>query len=146
MRNRRQRFTNWQRPQIEHGKLTQWNWMVQYPEGLELGEKTDIGAFTYINSKHGVKIGNNVQIGSHCSIYSENTIDGTRGRIEIGQNVCIGAHSTILPNVKIGSNTIVGAYSLVKKDLPANVIATGVPAKVVKQTPARLDKPKLSKT
>ena len=129
----KERFDSWQRPKIEHGKLTKWNWMVQYPENLELGGKTDIGAFTYINAKYGVKIGNNAQVSSHCSIYSDDTIDDTHGRVEIGDNSCIGTHSTILPNVKIGRNTIVGAYSLVKNDLPDDVIACGVPARVVKR-------------
>jgi acetyltransferase-like isoleucine patch superfamily enzyme len=64
------RFANWKPPVIKEGKLTKWNWMVQGVKGLKLGKNTDIGAFTYINASHGVEIGNNVQIASHCSIYS----------------------------------------------------------------------------
>ena len=41
---------------IEHGKLTEYNWLVQYPERFSLAPGTDIGAFTYINAKHGVTI------------------------------------------------------------------------------------------
>ncbi|MFX1515793.1 MAG: acyltransferase, partial [Promethearchaeota archaeon] len=39
---------------IKEKKLTEYNWMVQHKENLELGYKTDIGAFTYINAKYGV--------------------------------------------------------------------------------------------
>ena len=62
-------------PEIEHGVPTKWGWMVQHPENLKLGKYTDIGAFTYINAKHGVELQERVQLGSHCSIYSLSTID-----------------------------------------------------------------------
>ena len=76
-----ERFKNWKKPDIEHNKLTKYNWLVQYPENLELGNKTDIGAFTYINAKYGVIIEEGVEIGSHCSIYSWSTIDNKKGKI-----------------------------------------------------------------
>lgn len=69
------RFKNWKYPKIEEKKLTKYYWLVQYKNNLKLGYKTDIGAFTYINAKNGVTIEDCVQIGSHCSIYSESTID-----------------------------------------------------------------------
>lgn len=126
------RFRNWKPPKIKHGELTKWNWMVQYPENLKLGKYVDIGAFTYINAKHGVEIGDNVQIGSHCSIYSESTIDNKKGKVTIDRGVRIGTHTTIMPNVKIHFNTIIGAYSFVKNDLPPNTICWGIPCKVRK--------------
>ena len=127
------RFEKWGPPKIEHGKLTKWNWMVQYPEGLKLGKYTDIGAFTYINAKYGVVIEDYVQIGSHCSIYSESTIDGKRGQVVIKKNARIGSHSIIMPGVTIGENSIIGAFSFVNKDIPNNVIAFGIPVKIVKK-------------
>ena len=129
----KERFKNWKSPKIGEGKLTKWNWMVQGLEGLVLGEYTDIGAFSYINAKYGVTIGNHVEFGSHCSVYSESTIDGKTGAVVIGKNAKIGSHSTIMPNVTIGENSIIGAYSFVNKDIPANVIAYGVPAKVIRK-------------
>jgi acyl-[acyl carrier protein]--UDP-N-acetylglucosamine O-acyltransferase len=69
------RFEKWEMPEIEEKKLhPKYFFLVQHKENLELGYKTDIGAFTYINAKYEVKIGKNVQIGSHCSIYSHSTM------------------------------------------------------------------------
>ena len=130
---RKMRFDNWQPPKIEEGKLTKWNWMVQGIKGLKLGKKTDIGAFTYINAKFGVEIQEEVQIGSHCSIYSESTIDGKNGKVLLKKNCKIGSHSVVMPGVTIGENSIIGAFSFVNKDVPDNVVAFGVPAKIVKK-------------
>lgn len=127
------RFKEWEYPKIEEGKLTKYNWMVQNKDGLKLGYKTDIGAFTYINAKNGVVIEDFVQIGSHCSLYSISTIDNKEGQITLKKNCKIGSHSLIMPGVTIGENSIIGAYSFVNKNIPDNVIALGVPAKVIKK-------------
>ena len=126
------RFSNWKYPDIEDGKPTKYNWVVQNLDGFKLGFKTDIGAFSYINAKEGVTIEDNVQIGSHCSIYSVSTIDNSSGKVVLKNNCRIGSHSTILPGVSIGKNSIIGAHSLVNKDIPDNVVSFGVPAKVVR--------------
>ena len=69
------KFKEWKYPIIEDGKQNEYNWIVQNKSKFNLGENTDIGAFTYINAKFGVNIEDYVQIGSHCSIYSISTID-----------------------------------------------------------------------
>ncbi len=127
------RFDNWQYPEILEGKLTKYQWLVQNVDGLTLGYKTDIGAFTYINAKYGVLIEDYVQIGSHCSIYSVSTIDDKQGQVTLKKNCKIGSHSTIMPGVTIGKNAVVGAHSFVNRDVPANCLAYGVPAKIVKK-------------
>jgi acetyltransferase-like isoleucine patch superfamily enzyme len=127
------RFRKWDYPIIEEGKPTIYNWIVQNVEGLVLGENTDIGALTYINAKYGVRIERDVQIGSHCSIYSVSTIDNMRGPIVLKKNCRIGTHSSIMPGVVIGENSIIGAHSLVLQDIPSNTLAFGVPAKVIKK-------------
>jgi len=124
---------NWKKPVIEHNKITPWGWMVSYPEGLLLDERVDIGAFTYIQAHAGILIQDDVEIGSHCAIYSENTIDGTHGKIAIGRGACVGSHTTILPPVVIGAYAKVGAHSLVTKDIPPYELWAGVPAKFIKR-------------
>ena len=127
-----ERFGGWEYPKIDDGRLTKYNWIVQNVSGLKLGFKTDIGAFSYINAQYGVVIEDLVQIGSHCSIYSVSTIDACTGKLVLKQNCKIGSHSTILPGVTVGENSIVGAHSLVMSDIPDNVLAFGIPAKVVR--------------
>jgi len=123
----------WKRPRIRERILTRWNWMVQYRENLKMGKKTDIGAFTYINAKNGVEIQDNVQVGSHCSIYSASTIDNKEGKVTLRRDCRIGSHSVIMPGITIGENAIVGAFSFVNRDIPRNATAVGIPARVIKQ-------------
>jgi len=124
------RFKNWKQPKIEDGKLTKYNWIVQHKEGFKLGKNTDIGTFTYINAREGVVIGDNVEIGSHCSIYSVSTIDNKKGRVTLKKNCKIGSHSLVMPGITVGENTIIGAFSFVNRDIPANVVAFGRPIRI----------------
>ncbi len=127
------RFTNWQKPVIEHGVATKWNWVVLYPDNLILGHKTDIGTFTLIQAQAGVEISDEVQIGSHCAIYSVSTIDGKVGKVTIGKGAKIGTHSSVMPGVSIGEGAVVGAHSFVNKDVPAGAVYAGVPAREFKK-------------
>ena len=119
--------------EIEENKLTKYNWLVQFKDNFELGNKTDIGAFTYINAKNGVVIEDEVQIGSHCSIYSISTIDEKEGKVLLKKKCKIGSHSIIMPGVTIGENAIVGAFAFVNKDVPANSKAIGIPIKIIEK-------------
>lgn len=117
------------------------------------GEKQDkpkivIGAHTYINRNTFLDAILSLEIGEHCAIgpgcYITDHDHGSKLSLppldqpmvaqptKIGNRVWIGANVTILKGVKIGDDTIVGAGSVVTKDLPANVIAVGVPAKVIR--------------
>ena len=106
--------------------------------------KIDIGC----NILSGVKISNSVSIGRGCLIYynsviTHNCIIGDfveispsvniLGNVEICRNTHIGANVTILPNIKIGKNSIIGAGSVVTKNVPDNVLAIGVPSKIIKR-------------
>ena len=119
----------WKKPIIKHGKLTKYNYVVQYPKNLKLGRLFDIGSFTYINCRYRVEIQDNVQVGSHCSIYSHSTIDDKKGKVILKKNCKIGSHTTIMPNVTIGENSLVAAHSFVNKNIPKNQVWVGVPAK-----------------
>ena len=59
------------------------------------------------------------------------------GKVTLKKGCLIGTNSMIMPGVTIGEGAIIGAFSLVTKDIPAWTIATGRPAKVIKQIPQR---------
>lgn len=60
--------------------------------------------------------------------------------IHIGKNVWIGANAVVLPGVTIGDNSVIGAGSIVTKDIPANVVAFGIPCKVQREINENDDK------
>jgi acetyltransferase-like isoleucine patch superfamily enzyme len=126
------RFESWKPPKIEDSKPTEYGWIVKHVAGLRLGYMTDIGAFTYINAKNRIIIEDYVQIGSHCSIYSVSTIDNKKGQVVLKKNSKIGSHSIVMPGVTVGENSIVGAFSFVNRDVPDNVLALGIPVKVIR--------------
>ena len=83
-------------------------------------------------------------MGAHCVVYSFSTIDEKSGPVTLKKNCRVGSHSTVMPGVTIGENTIVGAHSFVNANLPPNVVAAGVPAKVVMPLEKYLEKLKKS--
>lgn len=128
-----ERFKKWKAPKLKHGVPTKWHWIVWRPENFTQGKNVDIGAMTCIFAHHGVEIQDDVQIGSHCSIYSFNTIEGKQGKVTIKKGACIGTHSSVMQGVTIGEGAIIGAHSFVTKDVPAHSLAVGVPAQVIKK-------------
>lgn len=126
------RFENWKQPKIEHLKMTKWGWMVSHPESLKLGNNTDIGAFVYINAYYGVEIGNEVQIGGGCKIYSVDTISGKNGKIVLEDGCRIGANSVVMGGVRVGKNAVVGSLSFVNRNIPSNQVWAGSPIKRIK--------------
>jgi acetyltransferase-like isoleucine patch superfamily enzyme len=125
--------TKWEPPTFNKNGFTKWFWVAHHHQNLKIGKYVDIGAFTYINALYGVSLEDFVQIGSHCSIYSISTIDGKKGKVVVKKNARIGSHSLVMPGVTIGENTIIGAFSFVDRDVPANVVAFGIPVKVFKR-------------
>lgn len=66
-------------------------------------------------------------------LYSASDVPGEN--VYIGKNVWISVHTVILKGVHIGENSVIGACSLVRKNLPSNVLAAGIPAEVIKELP-----------
>jgi acetyltransferase-like isoleucine patch superfamily enzyme len=135
--------------------------------GCEIGDNTKIGAFVEIQknatvgrnckiSSHtficeGVTIEDNAFIGHSVTFindsYPRATASGGQLQAEkdwkvertlVKKGASIGSGSTILSNVVIGENAIVGAGSVVTKDVPANTIVAGNPAKVLRTIPDEL--------
>lgn len=92
---------------------------------VEIGESVLIAAFTYIGS-------GNHQSGDDGVPLIEREME-IKGGVTIGAHAWIGAHSTILDGVSIGERSIVGAHSLVRENIPADCVAVGSPARVIKK-------------
>jgi maltose O-acetyltransferase len=114
----------------------------------EFGFNISIGNSFYANfdciilDGGGVEIGDNVLFGPRVGIYTSNHAVDASERVagacyakpvKIENRVWIGAGVHINHGVTIGDNTIIGAGSVVTKDVPANVIAAGVPCRVIRQ-------------
>jgi len=95
-------------------KEYRYGWRCQYWEKLTLGKNVDVGCFTYMNAKYEIEIGDNVQIGAHCAIYSDNTENNTHGKVVIGENALIGSYTLILPNATVQPNSRIRARSIIK--------------------------------
>ncbi|MBN7797885.1 acyltransferase [Parahaliea mediterranea] len=67
------------------------------------------------------------------TIYDRTVRDERVTPVHIGRNVWLGDHATVLKGVTIGDNTVVAARAVVTRDVPANVVVAGNPAKVVKE-------------
>lgn len=95
-----------------------------------------------LHSMRSIRIGDDCRIGECAAIYdadfhevnpaTRNHSAGIVKPVVIGSNVWIGARAMILKGVTIGDNSVIGAMSLVTKDIPANCVAAGVPAKVIR--------------
>lgn len=73
------------------------------------------------------------EIGDNCSIFQQVTIGYTRkGCPTIGNNVSIFAGAKVLGNISIGDNAVIGANAVVVKDVPANAIVVGNPARIIR--------------
>tara|TARA_B100001105_G_C22146446_1_gene338207 strand:- start:176 stop:568 length:393 start_codon:yes stop_codon:yes gene_type:complete len=119
----------WIKPEFDEFGMTQWYWRVVNHENFTLGDKVEIGSFSVIDAKYGVEIQDNVKIGWNCTIMSNSSIDGKKGKVVLEKNCNIGANSVVFPNVKIGRNAVIGANSLVNCDIPAEEVWIGSPAK-----------------
>ena len=94
-----------------------------------------------------VTLGEDCLIGPRCTIATPNHALDAATRlagwehaspVTIGDNVWFGANVTVTPGVTIGSNSIIGAGSVVTRDIPANSIAVGNPAHVIREIPERI--------
>src|SRR3954467_6966635 len=117
---------------------------IRCHEGVvEIGAKTVIGQECTISAYQRVRIGEQCVIADramfidfdHGVVEVERPIrqQGIYKRdVEVGNNVWIGYGACILRGVSVGDNSIVGTYSVVNRDVPANTVVGGIPAKVLR--------------
>lgn len=116
-------------------------WGREPGEGrIAIGDYVLISPGTRISAADEVVIGNNVMMANGVyitdsdwhGIYDRTSNPEEKYPIHIEDNVWLGDRSTVLKGVTIGENSIVAAGAVVSKDVPANVVVAGNPAKVVK--------------
>lgn len=126
--------------------------------GAQVGKNVFIGSKVWIDSGHAdmIILEDHVHIAGECTIlcHQRNLRNYSIGddyaklgyrieQVHLKKGCLIGQRTMVMPGVTIGEGAIIGAYSLVTKDIPPWTIATGRPAKVVKNIPERTnDNPK----
>jgi acetyltransferase-like isoleucine patch superfamily enzyme len=116
------------------------------PFYTDCGRNIHVGKNVFINSgcrfqdQGGIIIGDGALIGHNVVLATLNHHIDPRKRstlypksIVIGKNVWIGANATVVPGVTIGDGAIIAAGAVVTRDVPANVVVGGVPAKIMKK-------------
>ncbi|MFG6197649.1 sugar O-acetyltransferase [Nonomuraea sp. JJY05] len=120
---------------------------IRPPLRVDYGSHIRIGARSFANfglvalDVAPITIGDDVQIGSYVQLMTPtHSLDPELRRakweaaepITIGDNAWLGSGAIVLGGVTIGENTVVGAGAVVTRDLPANVVAVGNPARVIR--------------
>ncbi|MFD6166823.1 sugar O-acetyltransferase [Oerskovia sp. NPDC060287] len=117
------------------------------PFYCEFGKNLTLGKDVFLNSgcrfqdTGGITIGDGTLVGHGCTLTTLNhAVDPARradmvpSPIRIGRKVWLGAAVTVVPGVTIGDGAIVGAGAVVTKDVPADTIVAGVPARILRTT------------
>ncbi|MFC3994374.1 sugar O-acetyltransferase [Nocardiopsis sediminis] len=122
--------------------------VVRPPLYVDYGEHIRLGARSFVNFNltaldvAPITIGEDCQIGPNVQLLTPThpvEPEPRRAKLEaarpitIGDNVWIGGGAIILPGVTVGENSVIGAGAVVAKDVPANVVALGNPARVVRE-------------
>lgn len=103
--------------------------------GTHIGEGTRISLTAKIDKTYpnGVRIGRFSAVTFRSSVMTHDFVNGVHLDTTIGDYCFIGAHSVIMPGVTIGDHCIIGAGSVVLRDVPANSLAFGNPARVIER-------------
>lgn len=110
-----------------------------FGRNIHFGKDVFVNACCHFQDQGGIFIGDHVLIGHNTVLATiDHDLDPQSRQnhyapIHIGNNVWIGASVVITKGVTIGDNSVIAAGAVVTKDVPANVVVGGVPAKVIKQ-------------
>lgn len=111
--------------------------------GIEIHPGATIGCCFVIDHGAGVVVGETAEIGDNVTLYHDVTLGGVAPSVDsaaqigtkrhptLGSGVIVGSGAQILGPITVGDNARVGANAVVTQDVPANVTAVGIPAKIV---------------
>lgn len=112
---------------------------TDFGKNITVGKNVFINACCHFQDQGGITLGDNCLVGHNVVFATLNHGFAPEERqsmlpapIVVGRNVWIGSNSTILRGVTIGDNSIIAAGSVVTKDVPANAIVAGVPARFIR--------------
>lgn len=112
---------------------------ADFGKNIRLGERVFINSGCRFQDQGGITIGDDCLIGHNAviatlqhDIHPDRRGDLLPSPVRIGRNVWLGANVTVLPGVTIGDDAVIGAGSVVTRDIPAESIAVGSPARVVR--------------
>ena len=127
---------------LDHGTVLLVTSESNGPEKIVIGRATYVNRFTIIDASERIEIGERCMIGPFCYITDHDHqvaygIDPAAGPLvgaptRIEDRCWLGAHVTILKGVTVGQGSVIGAGSVVTKSVPANSVAVGNPARVIK--------------
>ncbi|KRB48326.1 thiamine biosynthesis protein ThiF [Terrabacter sp. Root181] len=113
----------------------------EFGKNLTLGEGVFVNMGCRFQDTGGITIGDGTLIGHGSTLTTLNhSMDPARradmepAPVRIGRNVWLGAGVTVVPGVTIGDGAVIGAGAVVTKDVPADTIVAGVPARVIRPT------------
>lgn len=116
---------------------------IDYPGRVYLGDNCALNEGVLILARDDIRIGNGVILSANVMVISA-SLDYAHspppyGRasapVHIHDYVWVGAGAKIMPGVKIGEGAVIGAGAVVTRNVPANAVAVGAPARVIRQLP-----------
>ncbi|HIX88248.1 MAG TPA: maltose O-acetyltransferase [Candidatus Akkermansia intestinavium] len=113
---------------------------TDFGKNIHLGRNVFINACCHFQDQGGITIGDDCLIG-HAVVFAtlnhglapEERFSMTPAPIVLGRNVWVGSNATILQGVTIGDNAVIAAGAVVTRDVPANTIVGGIPAKPIRR-------------
>lgn len=123
---------------------------VQLITGIELPCEVPVGKGFRIDHHGGIVVSGFASFGENCVLRNGVTVGLQRedepAAPQVGNNVSFGAGCKVLGNIKIGDNVNIGANAVVIKDVPANSLAVGIPAKIIPMGAKKEHRPELAIT